>query len=147
MVKFSEVIEAFLLGIAWATLSIMLIALTDYQILIIPVFLIFVIISIILKRRKKILPYVREDFKKSGFDLLDERPLRLSDQKITFGLNITLNDVPISRYGYFRQFFRIFKARGTDGRLYAIKAEITQLWNGKIATEILSTKAYVKNKE
>ncbi|NDJ00096.1 hypothetical protein GWA97_13480 [Flavobacterium sp. LaA7.5] len=102
-----------------------------------------------LKRNKKILPFVEEDFNELGFKLLSERILKLSDLEVKFEVKIpyiSVNGLPIDRYGYIRKFNRTFRAKSlSDGLLYDITASIIKQWDGNNKIIILSKNKISEN--
>lgn len=109
-------------------------------------FIILLSIKVYFERKKKILPYVKDDFAELGYELLSERPLKLSETKTTMRLytGIKINDIPIERYGYIKKISRVFTARYKDGTTHELHTIIIKQWNGSNSIEIKESKIISK---
>ena len=105
-------------------------------------FLIIVTLKIFFERKKKILPYVKDDFSKIGYELLSERPLKLSETETKMRLytGVKINNIPIERYGYIKKISRVFTARYKDGTIHELRATVTKQWNGSNSIEIKNSR-------
>lgn len=97
MVTFKDIILEISLGVLWFVSTLILVINGNT---ILPFFTIclFIYLKIQLKRRKKILPYVKDDFKKLGFEITNERASKLSEMKYEISFfQITVGGTPIYR--------------------------------------------------
>ncbi|MCK5857459.1 MAG: hypothetical protein KAG64_08215 [Bacteroidales bacterium] len=136
MIKFSDLLLVFIEALVYFVLAIAIVELTAYPFLALPLFLLFFIIHLTIKRRKKILKFVEKDFRKRGFELTDEKPIPFSDSEISIKPSAEISGLPIGRFGYMRRFGRIFTAKTNDGQLMELKARVTKKWNGEIEINI-----------
>ena len=137
MLTFKDILFAFLLWSTYLALTYIIFSNPEYQLLILPLFLIFTIMHIAIKRNKRIMKYVIDDFKKINYDLIEENPIPIFDTDFTVKQQtIFVNDISISRYGYIRKFHRLFKAKKTDGSIVELNAIVTKNWNGRNSIEI-----------
>ena len=119
MVTIKDILIQLSVVLLWFFGSIMIAVLTELSFLLFPVFIAFVCLKVYLKRRKKILHFVKDDFQKLGYQLNLERPttfkeyfrkVKLEDKPIVF-----INDIPLRRYKYMLAFRRIFTAKSENG--------------------------------
>lgn len=112
-----------------------------------PLFLVTVIVHYAIKRNKKFLNYVKADYKKLGFDLIEERPFPLAPREFEVSVKpmITINGLPVSRYGYMRKFARVFKAKDQEGQLFDLYSVITKQWDGENEIEIKDKELLLSN--
>ena len=87
------------------------------------------------------MPFVKDDFKKLGYEITDERPSKLSEMKIEISFfQITFVGTPISRFKYIKQFYRIFRAKNKNGNIVLLNTIVTKKWSGKNNIEIVKIK-------
>ena len=144
MVTTKDILFEILMAIYWLASSALLVIFV-HPVLIIPNFILVIFFKARRKRRKSIAPFVKEDFLKIGYHILNERPLKFSEEKFEISIAPTINSVPVSRYGYLRRFTRIFSATKSNGEKVILNTVITKGWNGKIKIEILSIKNVAKH--
>ena len=131
MVRFIDIVIVFLESLIFFVLGLLILEEWDRPILMLPLTVLFIIIHFSIKRNKRILKYVKADFKKMGFDLISERPATRFESKIAIEPTILLNNVSVSRYGYIRKFSRVFTARNQEGQLVELIADVSKMWSGK----------------
>ena len=140
MVNLKDILLELFIGILWIGSGIIII-MSDYKYLIILSFIVFIYAKIQIKKRKKILPYVKEDFKKLGFEITNERPSKLSEMKYEISFfNITVGGTPIGRFSYIRQFYRIFRGKNKEGKSVLLNSIVTKKWSGENHIEIVKIK-------
>lgn len=141
MLRFSDILVN-LLCIFILLISGVIVAVFNAPYVLFITFIILVSIKVYFERKKKILPYVKDDFAELGYELLSERPLKLSETKTTMRLytGIKINDIPIERYGYIKKISRVFTARYKDGTTHELHTTITKQWNGSNSIEIKESK-------
>ena len=143
MVSIKDILTIVLLFII-SIIAAFIFAVAGYFYISIIVLLLFLGIKYYLKRSKKILPFVQEDFNELGYELLSERTVKLSDLEVKSEVKIpyvSVDGLSINRYGYVRKFTRTFMAISLKNELlYEITANVTKLWNGKNVIVILSEK-------
>lgn len=144
MVTFWDILIHLILGISYFIISCFILILTDYPYLIIICFITYVIIHVNLKRRKKLTKHLKEDFEKLGYVILEERPLKLSESKLSIKPAILVNGIPVSRYGYIRRFARVFRLKDNNNELFEVQAILTKEWGGNNAIRIIK-KLSLKN--
>ena len=148
MIKTTDILLEILLTLTFGILAIII--MTNAENIYIGVFmflniLIYALLKFYLKRRKKTFPYVVQNFKQLGYDLIQERPLKLSEydfesrsgNESEIKIEPTINNIPISRFKYVRKFDRIFKAKYMDDKVYELRTIVTKKWDGKIKIEII----------
>lgn len=101
----------------------------------------FYILHYRIKRTKKISQYVNPEFRKMGYRILSEKPVPFSELDFSITPAIAINGIPVSRYGYIRQFGRIFIVENQTGDKFRIKATCTKKWSGEIDIEVLNKKS------
>jgi len=139
MVSFKDIVTQICLGLIWFISAIFIVN-SDYPFLIVPLFILVVYAKIQIKRRKKILPFVKDDFRKLGYELSAERPSKLSEIKFEFSIEPTINGVPLSRYKFVRRFYRIFKGKDKAGKTVLLNTIVTKKWSGENHIEIVKIK-------
>jgi len=139
MINSKDIIFELLIAIFYLGVGFILM-LSDYPFLIIPLFIIVIIIKAKIKNNKKILQYVKADFEKLGFELLNERAAKFSELKFSLSFEPTVGGMPISRYKYIRRFTRIFEAKNREGKKVILNSIITKKWDRENHIEIISVK-------
>lgn len=140
MVSAKDIFIAIGTGLYWILSSILL-GVFVHPILIVPNFIAVVAFKINNKRKKRIAPFLKKDFAELGYKILKERPLRFREQKFEFSLlQPTVNEVPISRYGYVRRFARVFLAEKENGQRAILNCVVTRTWSGKNKIELISVR-------
>lgn len=146
MIKTKDVLIEIAIIFFWFFFSIILIAIAELPFLVLPLFIVFIMLKIYLKRRKKILEFVKDDFQKLDYELIEERPTTFSEYfintKLELKSNILINDVPRSRYKYIRAFRRIFKAKAKDGTLYELNSSVLRTWDSQNKIKIIDIKRF-----
>jgi hypothetical protein len=140
MIRTVDILLDIFLWLIVMVIAFFIFILTDYPFLILVLALLYFLLRIYIKRQRKILRFVEEDFKNLGYLIFDERPLKRSEMEFTaeFNTEIKLNAIPLSRFEYVTKFVRVFKAKSIDEKTYELTAIITQKWNGKNEIKILS---------
>lgn len=94
-------------------------------------FIIAIIIKIYVDNNRKIAKYVADDFKELGYELLSERAYKFSESKIDFKLytGVKINNIPLERFYYVKEFMRVFTAKAEDGNTYRLFTSIKKEWN------------------
>ncbi|RDI07017.1 hypothetical protein [Flavobacterium sp. AG291] len=141
MVRFTDILIHLLCIFILFAGTIIIIVLDTPYLFFIP-FIIVIALKIYFERKKKILPYVKDDFAELGYELLSERPLKFSETKTTMRLytGVKINDIPIERYGYLKKITRVFTAKDKDGIIHELQATVTKEWNGSNSIEIKTDK-------
>lgn len=139
MVSYSDILIHLLISILCFSVTIIIMR-GDYLsfLFFIPIVFGF-LIHTLLKRRKKIAIYLKDEFQKLGYNVLSERPLRLSETKFEVKPAILINGVPASRYGYLRQFTRVFEVINEAHERFELNTVVTNHWNGKKTIDIINT--------
>ncbi|MBA3901985.1 MAG: hypothetical protein H0X62_17570 [Bacteroidetes bacterium] len=140
MVKIIDIIGIFVLTIIYFFIGIGIMLETENAFYLVLLFLTYLLIYRFLKSRKRIIVYIHDDFRKMGYKLISERPLKLFEQEFSIKPSATINNLPISRYSYIRQFGRVFTAETDKGKLVELNAVVTKLWDGKNNIRIISKK-------
>lgn len=137
MIRFKDVLLNILLLFFFAVSMLVLIGLGMPFLFFIPLMLI-IVLKIYLENKKRILKYVEADFKSLGYELLTERPYKLSETETSFRLytGVKINNIPIERFYYIKRFDRVFTAKAEDGNSYTLFTRITKEWNGKNTIDI-----------
>ena len=131
MVRFIDIVIVFLESLTFFVLGILILEEWDRPILMLPLIVVYIIIHYYIKRNKRILKYVKADFKKLGFDLISERPATRFESKISMETTVMINNIGIGRYGYIRKFTRVFTARNQEGLIVELVADVSKLWSGE----------------
>ena len=131
MVRFIDIVIVFLESLIFFVLGLLILEEWDRPILMLPLIVVYIIIHYYIKRNKRILKYVKADFKKLGFDLISERPATRFESKISMETTVMINKIGIGRYGYIRKFTRVFTARNQEGQLVELVADVSKLWSGE----------------
>lgn len=141
MIRFSDILVNLLCIFILFSGFIIVMALDVPYLIFIP-FLIIFALKIYFEGKKKIIPYVKDDFAELGYELLSERPLKFSETKTTMRLytGVKINNIPIERYGYIKKISRVFTARYKDGTIHELSTTITKQWNGSNSIEIKESK-------
>lgn len=140
MGRLKDIVLEVSLGLLWLTSSILFVQ-KGYDWAPLFTLIVFIYLKIQHNRRKKILPYVKNDFAKLGYEILSERPSKFSEMKYEISpFQITIGNTPIGRFAYFRKFYRIFKAKNTKGKIMLLNTIVTQKWSGENHIEIVKTK-------
>ncbi|MDR6762865.1 hypothetical protein J2Y38_003083 [Flavobacterium sp. 2755] len=144
MVSIKDILIELCIVFVWFFGSIIIGALFELPFLLLPFFIAFVSLKLYLKRRKRILDFVKDDFQKLGYQLNSERPTSFNEYFKKTELEvlpvILINDVPLKRYRYMRGFRRIFTARSKNGKLYELNTFVMHKWNGENKIEIINIK-------
>jgi hypothetical protein len=113
-----------------------------FPLLFIPFIFSFILTSKI-KAKIKIAEFVAHDMDAMGYKILSEHNFKCSDYPFDIKINTrgTFNHIPLSRFDYFRKFYRIFMVKNEHNEQIEIKAEIINFWNGDNNINILNTKA------
>ena len=130
MVKFTDILLQLIIGLIYLIGSLLIFTLTRHTILILPFFIFITIINYSIKRNKKIAKYLTSEFQQLGYEILDERPLKLSEANVTVKFAVLVNDIPLNRYGYIRRFARVFTAKYSSGQIFELNTIVTKKWNG-----------------
>ena len=139
MTKPSEYIIYTLLTIAVFISMIYILFATEYFILIFVPMIIYIGVIYLIKKNKKITEFVKDDFKKLGFEIISERPLKQSEQEIEIEPAIlTSGNTPLRKNK--NQFNRVFTVKDDNNRLLELKTEIIEKKNGKIKITIKDKK-------
>ncbi|RLD46895.1 MAG: hypothetical protein DRI86_01920 [Bacteroidetes bacterium] len=109
MIRFTDVLIEIGLLLSFFIGSIFVLEFTEYPFIILGLFLLFFLIHINIKRKKRIRRYVEKEFEKLGYKIISERPLKSSESKVEVSASMTVSEIPISRLYYARQFARVFK--------------------------------------
>ena len=143
MVTIKDVFIVVLLGISFFLIGNWIIENTEMPWLIVPLVLVFFFIQIGLKRLKRIKEYVKADFEKLGFTILKERPLKMSETRVTVKTPaiLTSKGTPLSRYRYVRQFSRVFMVESKKGKRFELNTVVTRKWDSSNHIEIVSKTA------
>lgn len=137
MLKTIDVFAAVMLQLIFFVLAIVVLALSEVPVLLLPLLIAYYIAHYSLKRNIRILNDVKSDYRKLGYELLEEKPIPLLEAEISFKPTfITINKLPLSRYAYIRRFERIFTAKSNTGKLYKLYTLNTKRWNGENEVEI-----------
>ena len=141
MLNTTDIFAAVMLSLIFFVLGIVILALTEVPILVLPLLIAYYIAHYSLKRNIRILNDVKSDYKKLGYELLEEKPIPLLEAEISFKPSfVIINNLPLSRYAYFRRFQRIFTAKSNTGKLYKLYTRNTKHWNGDIEIVIKNKK-------
>ena len=90
-------------------------------------------------RNKKILSYVKNDFKELGYELISERPLKSSESGIEIKPAIlTSGNTPLKNYK--NKYKRIFIAKSKTGNLFELNTIVTENKDGTLKIEIIEKK-------
>ena len=144
MTKPSEYIIYTLLTIAVFISMIYILFATEYFILIFVPMIIYIGVIYLIKKNKKITEFVKDDFKKLGFEIISERPLKQSEQEIEIEPAIlTSGNTPLRKNK--NQFNRVFTVKDDNNRLLELKTEIIEKKNGKIKITIKDKKTIANN--
>ena len=146
MVTIKDILIELCIIFLWLFGSIIIGALFELPYLLPSFFIAFVSLKLYLKRRKKTLNFVKDDFQKLGYQLNSERPTTFKEYFKKTELEvlpvILINDVPLRRYQYMRGFRRIFTARSKNGKLHELNTFVVHKWNGENKIEIIHIKSF-----
>jgi len=146
MVTIKDILIEFSIVLLWFFSSVIVIILFGLPFLTLPLFILFIILKIHIKRRKQILDFVKDDFQKLGYQLNLERPTTFKEFFKKAELEvlpvILVNDVPLRRYRYMRAFRRIFTAKSKDGIIYELNTFVIHKWNSENKIEIIDIKRF-----
>ena len=121
MVSIKDIVLEFSLIFLWFFGTLSIAAFLELPFLVFPFFILFISLKIYLKRRKKIIDFVKDDFQKLGYQLKNERPVTFKEffKKVLLKVTplISINDIPLRRYRYMRSFRRIFTVKSKNGEL------------------------------
>lgn len=84
-----------------------------------------------IKRKKKILKYFTEEFKKLGFTVFSERPLNFSEISNNLKSDTVDGTILHRRYFYVRRFTRVIRVKSNNGKSYVLNVLVKIMWNGK----------------
>ena len=117
---------------------------TEYRFLAFLPAIIAISIKIYLKRKKRLFEFVKDDFQKMGYELIEERPLKFKEffsvSNIEIKPTIFINDDSISRLKYIASSRRIFKAKTKDKKYYELNTFVNEKWNDEIEIDIINKK-------
>jgi hypothetical protein len=146
MVTIKDILIQLSVVFLWFFSSITIAVLTELHFLLFSVFIAFVCFKVYLKRRKKILHFVKDDFQKIGYLLNSERPITFKEYfrkvKLEAKPIVFINDISLSRYRYMRAFRRIFTAKSKNGSLVELNTFVIYKWNGENKIEIIDIKRF-----
>ncbi len=139
MLRTTEIlIYVFLTIICFVSMIYLLFAADSKFLFIIP-FIIYGILITIIARNKKILNYVKHEFKELGYELISERPLKPSESEIEIKPAILISgNVPLKRYK--SKYKRIFTAKSKKGKLVELNAVVIENRDGTLKIEIKEKK-------
>ena len=139
MRKTKETLVYILITIISFGSSVYLLISTDSKFLFIIPFIIYGILITLISRNKKILNYVKNDFKNLGYELISERPLKSSESKIEIKPSIlTSGNQPLKAYK--NKYKRIFTAKSNKGKLVELNTIVTENKDGTLKIEIKQKK-------
>ena len=139
MTKPSEYIIYTLLTILVFMSMIYFLFATEYLILIFVPMIIYIGVIYWIKKNKKITEFVKDDFKKLGFEIISERPLKQSEREIEIEPAVlTSGNNPLRKNK--NRFNRIFTVKDDNNRFLELKAVIIEKKNGKIKITIKDKK-------
>lgn len=136
MVNFLDILLEFLIGISCIIVSVILLTGTDMPFLAFIPVLFYFFLHILLKRRKKIAQYLKEDFQKLGYRVLSERPTKFSETTLEIKPALLINGIPASRYGYIRKFERVFEVETNTNERFELVTTVTKSWSGNNLIDI-----------
>lgn len=136
MLSFFDIILKLLTGILCFFVSSIILIGSDKPFLFFIPMLFYLLVQILLKRRKKIAKYLKDDFKKMGYNVLSERPPRFSEITLEIKPAILINGIPASRYSYIRKFARIFEVETEPNERFELNTIVKKHWNGKNSIDI-----------
>ena len=129
MVKFSDFIIELILIFLFFISSVFMLATTEQIYLIIIPLLLYLYLHFLIKRNKKISKYINSDLEKLGYEIINERPLKLSEIDIGLNFSVNINNTPVSRFNYIRQFARVFKVKNKTGEIIEINTVVRRNWD------------------
>lgn len=129
-------IEA-LMVVATAALAYILFSQTPYPALALLAIIPYMIVHILVKQKKKIAPHLKEEFRRAGYEILSERPLKLSESKIEVQVSlVTTEPMTYGRWQYVRRYERCFVLRNRKGERFEWHARVTYHWDGRKEIEV-----------
>ncbi|MDX6184073.1 hypothetical protein SGQ44_18060 [Flavobacterium sp. Fl-77] len=144
MIKFKDILLNIAIVLLWFISTILIAITIEHRFLGFLPSIIALYVKLYLKRRKRILEFVKLNFEKIGYELIEERPLKLMEffsfSNIVLKPTFFFNNVSISRLKYITTFMRIFKAKAKDGKYYELKTFVGQKWNDEIEIHIINKK-------
>lgn len=141
MLNTTDIFAAVMLSLIFFVFGIVVLALTEVPILMLPLFVAYYIAHYSLKRNIRILNDEKSNYKKLGYELLEEKPIPLLEAEISFKPSfVIINNLPLSRYAFIRRFERIFTAKSNTGELYKLYTRNTRHWSGENEIVIKSKK-------
>lgn len=152
IITFKEIILRILINLSALILSLIIfLILNEYcdpyfkftiPFIILPFITAFILISKI-KKNIQTTKYVLNDLEKIGYKILSEHNFKLSEFPFEIKINTrgSINHIPLSRFDYFRKFYRKFIVVNDQEEKFEIKAEIINHWNGDNTINILNTTA------
>jgi len=143
MIKPSEYIIYTLLTILVFMSMIFILFKTEFIILIFVPIIIYIGVIYLLKKNKKITEFVKDDFKKLGFEIVSERPLNSSEREIEIEPAILINGIHLKKYK--NKFSRVFMVRDETNRLLDLKTDVIEKKNGEIDILIKDKKTIANN--
>ena len=136
MQKPSEILLYVFLTILYFGSTVYLMFSSSFKFLIfIPIIIYGIIISLIV-RNKKIISYVKDDFKKLGYELISERSAE-SGIEIKPAI-LTSGNTPFKNYK--NKYRRIFTAKSKKGKLIELNTIVTEKKDGTLKIEIVEKK-------
>ena len=131
MIKFTDILLKIAVGLFYLISGALIFTQTNYPILVLPLFILVGILLISLKRKKRIAKYIVKEFQNLGYEIIAERPLKLSEGKITAKVGlIMVNNNPLSRFAYIIRFARMFTVKDIEGNQFELNTIVTKKWNG-----------------
>ena len=119
--------------------SVYLLIGTDSKFLFIIPFIVYLILITLIARNKKILELVKNDFNELGYELISERPLKISESEIEIKPAIlTSGNTPLKNYK--NKYKRIFTAKSKKGKLVELNTVVTENKDGTLKIDIKEKK-------
>lgn len=138
MISFFDIVIGLILSIICFIVAVIIMTGTDMPLLFFTPIIFYALLTGYLKRRKKIAKYLIDDFKKMGYSVLSERPLKFSES--TFEMKPTtetfVNNIPLSRYRYIRKFARVFEVETQTNERFELNTIVTKHWSGEKSIDI-----------
>lgn len=144
MVKTIDILINIVIILFWFISTVLIAVMTEYRFLAFLPAIIAISIKIYLKRKKRLFEFVKDDFQKMGYELIEERPLKFKEffsvSNIEIKPTIFINDDSISRLKYIASSRRIFKAKTKDKKYYELNTFVNEKWNDEIEIDIINKK-------
>lgn len=135
MLKTTETLFYIFLTIICFGCSVYLLMEKDSKFLFIIPIVIYGVVILFISQNKKISKYVKNDFKKLGYELISERGLNYSESEIEIKPTIlTSGNVPLKNYK--NKYKRIFTAKSKKGEIVELNTVVTENKDGTLKIEI-----------